>query len=117
MINKDIFQDLVSTYKRQSEVFYGKEINLYNFKSIYKQSCEKYYYCLTKKEPKHYPHKLINHADEYTSFLIFLAKEFFLNGYIEIAESAYLINRRLNSFDCFYTREMPDIFLEHQLDQ
>ena len=116
MIKKGIFEDLVTTYKKQSEVFYGKEINLYDFNPIYKQTCEKYYHCLTKKEPKHYPQKLINHADEYTSFLVFLAKEFFINGYIEIAESAYLINRRLNSFDCFYTREMPEIFhLDHPI--
>ena len=116
MINKNIFDDLISTYSKQTDTFLGKEVNLSNFKIIVNQACEKYCYCLSKKDPKHYPSILIRHSDEYASFLIFLAKEFYLNDFIEMAESAYLINRRLYSIDCFYTREMPDIFhLEHAM--
>ena len=116
MINKKIFDDLISTYLKQTDIFLGHGINLSDFKTIFKQTCEKYCYCLSKKDPKHFPSRLISHSDEYATFLIFLAKEFYLNSYIEMAESTYLFNRRLNSLDCFYTREMPDIFhLEHPL--
>ncbi len=116
MINKNIFDDLIPTFAKQTDYLLGNELNLSNFKIIYNQTCEKYCFCLSKKNPKHYPKKLVKHSDEYATFLIFLAKEFFLNGNIELAESTYLINRRLNSFDCFYTRGMPDIFhLEHPI--
>ena len=116
MINKNIFDDLVSTFAKHSDILLGQELNLSDFGTVYNQSCEKYCYCLSKKDPKHYPLKLIKHSDEYATFLIFLAKEFYQNSYIEMAESTYLINRRLNSIDCFYTREMPDIFhLEHPI--
>lgn len=38
------------------------------------------------------------------------------DGSSERAELAYLLNRRLNNFDCFYTRQIPDVFhLEHPL--
>ena len=116
MINKNIFDDLISTFAKQTEFLLGNQFNLLNFKTLYNQTCEKYCFCLSKKDPKHYPKKLVRHSDEYATFLIFLAREFYLNGNLELAESVYLINRRLNSFDCFYTREMPDIFhLEHPI--
>ena len=116
MINKNIFDDLIATFAKQTDFLLGNQFNLLNFKIIYNQTCEKYCFCLSKKDPKHYPKKLVRHSDEYATFLIFLAREFYLNGNIELAESVYLINRRLNSFDCFYTREMPDIFhLEHPI--
>ena len=116
MINKNIFEELISLFAKHTYIFIGEELNLSDFGKVYNQTCEKYCYCLSKKDSKHYPTKLIKHSDEYATFLIFLAREFYLNSYIEIAESTYLINRRLNSFDCFYTREMPDIFhLEHPI--
>ncbi len=116
MINKEIFDDLISSFSKQTDTLLGYEVNLSDFKIIFDQVCEKYCYCLSKKDPKHFPRRLINHSDEYATFLIFLAKEFYLNEYIELAESVYLFNRRLNSLDCFYTREMPDVFhLEHPL--
>ena len=58
----------------------------------------------------------MQHSDEYASFLCFLAREAYRSNEIELAEIAYLVNRRLNSFDCFYTRDIPDKFhLEHPI--
>ena len=116
MVNKNIFKYLESTYARQSEIFYGESINLLNFEKIYNKACEKYIFCLSKKNLKHSPKYLIRHSDEYCSFLIFLARQAYLSENISLATSSYLINRRMNSFDCFYTREIPDIFhLEHPI--
>ena len=116
MINKNIFKDLESTYASQSKIFYGESINLLNFKNIYNDACEKYIFCLSKKNLKHFPKSLIRHSDEYCLFLLFLARQAYLSGNIELATSSYLINRRMNSFDCFYTRALPDIFhLEHPI--
>ena len=114
MFDKNIFKDLESAYARQSEIFYGDTIYLLNFKKIYNEACEKYIFCLSKKFLKHFPKYLIRHSDEYCTFLLFLARQAYLAGNIELATCSYLINRRMNSFDCFYTREIPDIFhLEH----
>ena len=117
MINKNIFKDLESTYESQSKIFYGESVNLLNFKKIYNEACEKYIFCLSqKKKLKHFPESLIRHSDEYCSFLLFLARQAFLSGKIKLATCSYLINRRMNSFDCFYTRVIPDIFhLEHPI--
>ena len=114
MMKDNIFADVVEAYKLHSRIFYGQEIDLNKFEKIYNLTCQRYLYCLAKKNHKHFPKNLLKHADEYTSFLVFLAREAYKNKLQEVAESAYLINRRMNSFDCFYTREMPDIFhLEH----
>lgn len=113
-MDKQIFSDLIETYYRQTEVFYGRRIDLSKFSQITNESCEKYLRCLSKKKLKHRPLSIINHADEYTSFLLFLSRTAYLYDCIEVAESSYLINKRMNSFDCFYTREIPEIFhLEH----
>ncbi len=116
MIYKNIFKDLESAYSSQSKIFYGESINLSNFKKTYSEACEKYIFCLSKKNLKHFPEYLIRHSDEYCSFLLFLARQAYLAGDIELAICSYLINRRMNSFDCFYTRVIPDIFhLEHPI--
>ena len=117
MVNNNIFKDLESTYKSQSQIFYGDIVNLLDFKRIYSEACEKYIFCLSKKKKlKHFPTSLIRHSDEYCSFLLFLARQAYLSGNIELATCSYLINRRMNSFDCFYTRVIPDIFhLEHPI--
>ena len=109
-MENDIFKDFHIAYARQSELFYGQKIDLLDFKKVTKQACDKYYECLSKKKLKHSPTSIIKHADEYTTFLVFLSRLAYISDYVELAESAYLINKRMNSFDCFYTREMPDIF-------
>jgi serine O-acetyltransferase len=42
--------------------------------------------------------------------LVFFSTKAWTDGNVELAELACLVNRRLNSFDCFYTRQMPDVF-------
>ena len=62
------------------------------------------------------PTCIVEHADEYTSFIAFLAQAASRSGDLDLASAAYLVNRRINNFDCFYTRNLPSIFhLEHPL--
>lgn len=83
---------------------------------VFVRAQKRYLYCLSRKRLKHIPVNILMHADEYTSFLVYLSREAFLDENLELAELAYLVNRRLNNFDCFYTREMPDVFhLEHPI--
>ncbi len=43
-----------------------------------------------------------------------MARQAHLQGCESLAEIAYLVNRRLHAFECFYTRGIPDVFhLEH----
>ena len=73
-------------------------------------------YCLSRKKIKHFPSSIVLHGDEYTTFLYYLSNQAWIDDKLEIAELIYLLNRRLNNFDCFYTRQMPAVFhLEHPL--
>lgn len=110
MIKPDIFMGLVPAFARQSLVLYGDEISLNDYDDAVRIAKEKYRYCLSRKKVKHQPEKIHQHADEYCSFLVFLAREAYIRGYHDLARAAYLVNRRLHSFDCFYTREMPELF-------
>ncbi len=65
MINKNIFEELITIYAKHSDIFLGEELKLSDFGKVYNQTCEKYCYCLSKKDSKHYPTKLIKHSDEY----------------------------------------------------
>ena len=111
---QNLFTDLSDSFARQSLVFCGIEIRLDDFPDVYRLAREKYLYCLSKKKIKHYPSRLLMHADEYCSFLVFLARQAYLHGEEDLAETAYLVNRRMHAFECFYTRDVPNIFhLEH----
>ncbi|EAU75546.1 Serine acetyltransferase [Synechococcus sp. RS9916] len=95
-------------------LFCNKNLNLDSFGPLFTNSQQRYHHCLSKKKIKHYPTSVLLHADEYTSFLYILSNEAWRLGIIEVAEVAYLLNRRINNFECFYTRELPDVFhLEH----
>ena len=111
-----MFNDFQTCFNRQINFFTNSTIDIGDFSKVLKKSIEKYLYCLNCKSIKHYPKNIINSGDEYTSFLVFLSREAYIHDYLELAEACYLLNRRLNNFDCFYTREIPDIFhLEHPL--
>lgn len=112
----EMFAGFEHAFSRQSYVLCGKEFDIANHQSILKRAKDRYLYCLSRKKLKHVPSSILLHADEYTSFLVFLSSEAWKDSNIEIAELAYLLNRRLNHFDCFYSREMPDVFhLEHPI--
>lgn len=109
-----LFDELHDVFARQSLVFCGNEICLLDFDEVLSCAQEKYLYCLSRKKIKHYPSRIFLHADEYCTFLVFLARQAYLLGNEALAQVTYLVNRRLHSFDCFYTRHMPDVFhLEH----
>lgn len=111
---QSLFSDLVSAFQFQSECLAACRIDLADFPSIVGQAREFYLQCLGSKKTKHRPVSIVRHADEYASFLCFLAREAYRHRELELAEVAYLVNRRLHSFDCFYTRDIPDFFhLEH----
>ena len=113
---QDIFAGFEHAFSRQLHVLCGQEFDISNNGSILKRAKDRYLYCLSRKKLKHFPSCILRHADEYTSFLFFLSSEAWRDGSSEIAELAYFLNRRLNNFDCFYTRQMPDVFhLEHPI--
>ena len=104
------FDGLDESFSRQALVLCGVDIALSDYGESYHHAQERYLYCLSKKRLKHYPSRIILHADEYCSFLVFLSRQAHLQGHDTLAEIAYLVNRRMHSFECFYTRSMPDIF-------
>lgn len=111
-----LFEELVPAFKAQSCLFAGKAVDLADFAPVLSSAQDYYLKCLDAKKIKHKPTSIVRHSDEYVSFLCFLAREAYRINEIELAEIAYLVNRRLNSFDCFYTRDLPDIFhLEHPI--
>jgi len=111
-----MFTDLVIAFQHQSLLCIGRQLNLSDFPAVLINAKDRYLYCLRHKRLKHSPSCIIRSADEYTSFLLFLALSAFKEGEDELAESIYLVNRRINGIDCFYTRQLPDIFhLEHPL--
>ena len=105
-----LFCGLNEAFARQALVLCGADICLSDFGESLYQAEERYLYCLSRKRFKHYPSRILLHADEYCSFLVFLARQAHLQGCESLAEIAYLVNRRLHSFECFYTRNMPDVF-------
>lgn len=109
-----LFCGLDEAFDKQAVVLCGADICLGDYGDTYHRAQEKYLYCLSRKRIKHYPSRILLHADEYCSFLVFLAGQAHLSGCDLLAEIAYLVNRRLHGFECFYTRSMPDVFhLEH----
>ena len=113
---QEIFAGFESAFSCQAHVLCGQVIDMSAYQNVVKKAKDCYLYCLSRKKAKHFPKYILMHADEYTSFLFFLSREAWRVGCVELAELAYLVNRRLNGFDCFYTREMPDVFhLEHPL--
>lgn len=115
-MNKNIFEDFEYAFNNQIKLFINSKIDIRNYSRILKMAIEKYLYCLSNKSIKHIPINILNSGDEYTSFLVFLSREAYLNNCIELAEVSYLLNRRINNFECFYTREIPEIFhLDHPI--
>lgn len=111
---QELFSEFEPVFSRQLHLLCGCEINTTIHGPTLKRAKDRYLYCLSRKKTKHFPSRILFHADEYASFLFFLSSQAWRDGGIELAELAYLLNRRLNNFDCFYTRQMPDIFhLEH----
>jgi serine O-acetyltransferase len=111
---QEIFTGFESAFSRQLHVLCGQEIDISIYGAILKRATDRYLYCLSRKRIKHFPSRILRHADEYASFLFFLSSQAWRDGSSELAELSYLLNRRLNNFDCFYTRQMPDVFhLEH----
>lgn len=113
---KNLFEGLSESFACQSLFFCGIEFNLGDFSEVFRLAQEKYIYCLSQKRIKHYPNRLLMHADEYCSFLVILARQAYLDGENALAEATYLVNRRMHAFECFYTRDIPNIFhLEHPI--
>lgn len=111
---QEIFIGLESVFSRQAYALCGKQIDLAKHRPTVKKAKDRYLHCLSKKKLKHFPSLVVNHSDEYASFLFFLSNQAWHDCNIDLAELAYLVNRRLNSFECFYTRQLPDVFhLEH----
>ena len=66
-----------------SQKFFMESINLLNLK-IYIRCLRKIYFLPSKKNLKHFPKSLIRHY-EYCLFLLFLARQAYLSGNIELA--------------------------------
>jgi len=56
---------------------------------------------------------LFNHlnSDHYASFLYVLSNQAWRENKITLAEKLFYLNKTLNGFDCFYSVELPDIFM------
>jgi serine O-acetyltransferase len=56
---------------------------------------------------------LFNHlnSDHYASFLYVLSNQAWRENKITLAEKLFYLNKALNGFDCFYSVELPKIFM------
>lgn len=56
---------------------------------------------------------VFNHlnSDHYASFLYILSNQAWRENAIVLAEKLFYLNKALNSFDCFYSIELPEIFM------
>lgn len=50
-------------------------------------------------------------SDHYASFLYLLSNEAWLSNEIPLAEKLFYLNKSLNGLDCFYSVELPRIFM------
>jgi len=111
-----LFDGLENVFQSHSMFALGREIKLSSHQAAFSAAQDAYLHCLSHKRIKHLPSFVVEHADEYTSFVVFLAQSAYQNGDQDLALAAYLVNRRINGFDCYYTRALPPVFhLEHPL--
>lgn len=106
-----IFDLLTEVLPHQILTFTGITADISDLGYSYTQSIERYFHCLSFRRSRPSLTSIVTHADEYCTFLLFLARQLYLNGHEDLANVVYVLNRRLHAFDCFYTREIPDIFL------
>ena len=105
-----LYDRLNTTLNNQLLTFTGSNLKVDDFPAILRLAKSRYEFCLSHKRNKHAPSTLVLHSDEYTTFLTFLANTAYINDEVPLATAVYLLNRRLNAFDCFYTRDIPQIF-------
>ena len=72
VVLKSLFYGLNETFAKQALLLCGADACLGDHSDVYCQAQESYLYCLSRKKIKHYPSRILLHADEYCSFLVFL---------------------------------------------
>lgn len=73
-------------------------------------------HCFSHIHKKYYVDQgqaIFNHlnSDHYAMFLYFVSNEAWRQGFIPIAEKAFLLNKALHGIDAFYSISLPDVFL------
>ena len=106
----NLYSNLSETVSSHIEFLTATSVQLSNFSSTFNLAIERHYHCLSQKNYVDPKFTVPLHADEYTTFLCFLAHQAYLDGFLELAQLVYLVNRRLNQFDCYFTRNIPDVF-------
>lgn len=73
-------------------------------------------HCFSHIHKKYYQDQgqaIFNHlnSDHYAMFLYLVSNQAYRQGYIPIAEKAFLLNKALHGIDAFYAITLPDVFL------
>lgn len=105
-----LYTHLFETVSSHLSYIAASDLLLSNYTSTFNLAKERHFHCISYNNLKDLELNVSTHADEYTTFLCFLAHQAYLDGFLELAQLVYLVNRRLNHFDCYYTRQIPDIF-------
>ena len=108
---------LINYVTRQLTLFYpdDTEVNL-GLTQIMPIVIERMEHCFSHIHKKYYIDQgqaVFNHlnADHYAMFLYWVSNEAWRQGYILIAEKAFLLNKALHGIDAFYSIALPDVFL------
>tara|TARA_R110002124_G_scaffold71080_5_gene190470 strand:+ start:52504 stop:53190 length:687 start_codon:yes stop_codon:yes gene_type:complete len=104
-----------------SNFFPDQQQHSIDIDDIMNQALQRISYCFGHIHRKYYQslddngksQTLFNHlnSDHYASFLYVLSNQAWRENKITLAEKLFYLNKALNGFDCFYSVELPEIFM------
>lgn len=115
-------QELSSYVAKQlSNYFPDQQRHSLDIVAIMNKALQRIDYCFGHIRRKYYQslddngesQTLFNHlnSDHYASFLYVLSNQAWRENKITLAEKLFYLNKALNGFDCFYSVELPKIFM------
>lgn len=107
--------------KQLSNYFPDQQQHSLDIVAIMNKALQRIDYCFRHIRRKYYQslddngesQTLFNHlnSDHYASFLYVLSNQAWRENKITLAEKLFYLNKALNGFDCFYSVELPKIFM------
>ena len=107
--------------KQLSNYFPDQQQHSLDIVAIMNKALQRIDYCFGHIRRKYYQslddngesQTLFNHlnSDHYASFLYVLSNQAWRENKITLAEKLFYLNKALNGFDCFYSVELPKIFM------
>ncbi len=108
---------LMTYLAKQLSLFYPDDADVKEgLTQIMPTVIERMDHCFSHIHKKYYQEQgqaVFNHlnSDHYAMFLYVVSNQAWRQGYIPIAEKAFLLNKALHGIDAFYAITLPDVFL------